>query len=215
MKLKKHPLVAVGVLCTALGAVAGGLVAAAASTHTPEIDRANANIQLGGNLVPKPCNGEDAPAPYVTYSGTLRGGESQVVPDPTDYVLNGTLTISGIEWTINLNTGRGVLTGKVVLAGGSASTVTVYTGTITLVTQGTPASGAASTARGWISARVSLPDETGFTKDDSLVANVEFPQLSPTGGVGFFGDGSGSGGPNVPDFSVVTNVSPSTTNQFC
>jgi hypothetical protein len=195
-------------------------VAEAATTHTPEIDRANANIQLGGTLTSKTCNGEDViattggPTPYVTFSGTWKGSEGQVLPDPTDYPLSGGLTVSGIEWTVNLSSGRGVLVGKAVLTNSAANAAT-YSGTLTVVTQGVPAAGAVVSGRGFLTANILLPDDGVATspKDDHLVANVEFPSLSPTGAVGFFGNGAGAA--SVPDFSVVTNVWPPTSTQHC
>jgi hypothetical protein len=218
MKLSKHRFAIGGVVCASLGALAGGFVAQAATTPAPEIDRANANIQLGGTLVSKTCNGEDGtatggPIPYITYSGTWKGSEGQVVPDPTDYLLSGALKVSGIKWTINLNTGRGVLTGKAVLTT-SAANATTYSGTLTVVTQGVPAAGAVVAGRGFLTAAFVPPDDGVVgPNDDRLVANVEFPSMSPGTAVGFFGDGAGA--PNIPDFSVVTNVWPTTSTQHC
>lgn len=219
MRLTRHRFVVGCVVCATAGALAGGFVAQAATTHTPEIDRANANIQLAGTLASKTCNGEDlltdkTPTPYVTYSGTWAGAESQVLPDPTDYALSGALTVSGIEWTVNLHTGRGVLVGKALLRS-SASNATTYSGTLTVVTQGIPAAGAVVGGRGFLTAHFLVSDDGVATspKDDYLVANVEFPSMSPGGATGFFGDGAGA--PSMPDFSVVTNVWPSTSNQHC
>jgi hypothetical protein len=206
-------------MCASLGALVGGFVAQAATTPTPEIDRANANIQLSGRLVPSnTCNGEDGtatsgPIPYVTYSGTWKGSEGQVLPDPTDYPLSGALKVSGIKWTINLNTGRGVLTGKAILTSSTAN-ATTYSGTLTVVTQGVPAAGAVVPGRGFLTAGFPLPDDgVAPPNDDHLVANVEFTSLSPTGAAGFFGDKSGA--PSIPDFSVVTNVWPSASTEHC
>jgi hypothetical protein len=201
-----------------LGAI-GAVVARAATTPpSPEVDRANASIQLSGTLKAVTCTGEDtvgtppAPTPYVTYLGTWKGAEGQVVPDPTDYNLSGSLTVTRIQWTINLSTGRGVLTGTATLTN-SASTSPVYAGRLTLVTQGVPAAGATVSARGWIVAAIKQPDEAVTPGDDSLIANVEFPSLSPTGGAGRFGDLPGA--PIVPDFSVVTNVAPTAQDGVC
>jgi hypothetical protein len=222
MKLNRHRFAIGCVVCATAGALAGGFVAEAASTHTPEIDRANANIQLGGTLASKACNGEDlvttstgtTPTPYITYSGSWAGAEGQVLPDPTDYPLSGPLTVSGIEWTVNLHTGRGVLVGKAVLHSSAANAVS-YTGTLTVVTQGIPAAGAVVVGRGFLTASFTLPDDGVATapKDDKLLANVEFPSMSPTGATGFFGDAAGA--PSIPDFSVVTNVWPLTSTQHC
>jgi hypothetical protein len=198
-----------GVTCTSLGLVVGGLVAHAATTSTPEVDRANATIKLAGTLKKATCLGEDN-TNYLTYKGTWKGGESQIVPDPTDYSLNGALTVSGILWTINTQTGRGVLTANISLATSAATTA--YAGKLTLVTQGEPAAGALVPARGWISASFGLPDEGVSPGDDSLIANVEF-DLSPTGATGQFGDLAGS--LNIPDFSAVTNVAPKALDGVC
>jgi hypothetical protein len=218
MKVNGHRFAIGCVMCASLGALAGGFAAQAATTPTPEVDRANANIQLSGTLVSKTCNGEDptatgGPIPYVTYSGAWKGSEGQVVPDPTDYPLSGALKVSGIKWTINMNTGRGILTGKAVLTS-SAANVTTYSGTLTVVTQGVPAVGAVVSGRGFLTAGFPLPDDgVAPPNDDRLVANVEFSSMSPTGATGFFGDAAGAA--NVPDFSVVTNDWPSTSTEHC
>jgi hypothetical protein len=218
MKLSRHRFAIGCVMCASLGALAGGFAVQAATTPTPEIDRANANIQLSGTLVSKTCNGEDrtatgGPVPYVTYSGMWKGSEGQVLPDPTDYALSGALKVSGIKWTINLNTGRGVLTGRAVLMS-SAANATTYSGTLTVVTQGVPAAGAVVPGRGILTASFPLPDDgVAGPNDDRLVANVEFSSLAPTGAVGFFGDKAGAA--SVPDFSVVTNAWPSASIEHC
>ena len=220
MKLSRHRFAVGCAVCAAVGATAGGFVAEAATTApAPEIDRANANIQLSGTLASKTCNGEDIlattgrPTPYITYSGTWKGSEGQVLPDPTDYPLSGALRVGGIHWTINLNTGRGVLTGKAVLTS-SAANATTYSGTLTVVTQGVPAAGAVVAGRGFLTASFLLPDDgVAGPNDDHLVANVEFPRLTPTGAAGFFGDAAGA--PTIPDFSVVTNVWPSASTEHC
>jgi hypothetical protein len=214
MKLSRTLAVTAAVMCVALGGLIGDFVASAqtaTSKPKPEIDRANATMGLQGPLTSKTCAGEDG-IDYVTYSGTWVGSESQVLPDATDYPLSGPLTVSGIEWTINLKTDRGVWTSKIVLTN-AAGTVT-YSGRMTLITQGLPTSTAApAQGRGWISAPIKLPDEGATTNDDSLLANVEFPSLTPGGGSGFFGDLGGS--LTVPDFSVVQSVSPVTNNEYC
>ena len=106
--------VAVTALCAA-ACIATGATIASAATGTPEIDRANATIQLSGALNPVRCVGEDT-LPYITYRGAYKGGESQALPDPTDYGLSGPLSITGINWTINMKTLRGVLNGVVTLS---------------------------------------------------------------------------------------------------
>ena len=213
MKGRSARLLAVGAGCAVIGALGGGVATWAASTPKPEIDRANANIQLGGALKSITCKGEDKTT-YITYVGSWAGGESQVTPDPTDYPLSGTLTVSGIDWTINQSTGRGVLTGKAVLvATTSTGTETVYSGKLVVVTQGLPATGANVSGRGFLDAPILLPDEGVTPGDDSLVANIEFPSMSPGGAAGWFGDLPGA--PGVPDFSVVTNVVPASNNEAC
>jgi hypothetical protein len=214
MKLSKTFAVAAAATCVAFGGLVGGFVAAAqpsTTTPKPEIDRANATIGLQGQLKVKECAGEDG-ITYETWSGKWLGSEGQILPDSTDYPLSGSLTVSGIHWTINLTTARGIWTSKVVLTS-TAGTVT-YSGNMTLITQGIPTAGTAPTVgRGWIYAPIKLPDEGAAAGDDSLVANVEFPNMTTVGGSGFFGDLAG--GPSVPDFSVVTNVYPATNNQYC
>ena len=209
--MKRRLLVVVlGVVCMSVGGAVGGLVASAASAPKPEIDRANATIQLSGTLSSATCVGEDKVS-YVTYTGNWAGGETQMVPDPTDYNLTGSLAVNKIQWTINTQTGRGVLTGKATLTNSTSST-DVYSGKLILVTQGEPAAGAAVPARGWISAKIGLPDEGVSPGDDSLIANVEF-ELSSTGANGQFGDLPGS--LSIPDYAVVTNVAPTAQDGVC
>ncbi len=202
---KKAVLGAFGVVCFALG----GVVVHAA-TGTPEIDRANATLQLSGKLTSVGCVGEDG-TDYVTWSGLWKGGETQLLPDPTDYPLAGTIRVSSIRWTINSQTQRGVLTGAIKLTN-PASAAVVYSGTLTLVTQGQPAAGSSVPGRGWINASIKLPDEGTTPGDDNVIANVEF-QINPGGAVGQFGDAPGSLG--IPDFSVVTNVAPKALDGVC
>ena len=201
---RKALLGAFGVVCFALG----GVVVHAA-TGTPEIDRANATMQLSGSLKSHGCVGEDS-TDYVTYTGSWKGAETQMVPDPTDYPLSGNLLISGIRWTINSQTARGVLTGTITLS--NASTGTVYSGLLTLVTQGMPAAGKNVPGRGWINAAFRLPDEGAAPGDDNLIANTEF-LLSTGAASGQFGDSPGS--LSTPNFSVVTNVAPKALDGVC
>ncbi len=197
----------VAVLCATVGGLVGATVAGAGS-GTPEIDRANATIQVAGKLNPLRCVGEDG-MPYITYSGSWKGGESQMTPDPTDYPLNGQLVVSGIQWTINLKTQRGVLNGKVVLLSAAGP---VYTGRLILVTQGLLVAGANVSGRGWIAAAFNLPDEKVSPGDDNLIANVEF-RINLGGAAGQFGDLPGS--LNTPNFSAVTNVAPVAQDGTC
>jgi hypothetical protein len=160
----------------------------------PLVDRANATIKLAGNLQSTTCVGVNS-VKYITYAGSWKGTESQILPDPTPRPLSGNLTVTGIEWTINLSNDRGVLTGTAKLSSPAAGPL--YSGKLTLVTQGLPAVGALVPARGWIAAGL-LPTPNPY----SLTANVEF-RLSPTGATGQFGDAAGSLG--IPDYSVVAN----------
>ncbi len=206
--MKTRFVVALAVICSSLGVVTGGLVAhAVSSPPTPEIDRANVKVisLQGPTLRPVTCPGEDRMT-YTTYlGGPFTGGVTQLLPDPTDYPLplGTTLTLSGIVWTINLKTMRGVLTAAVGI--GPAATAPIYSGKLTLVTQGLPAAGALVPGRGWITAKAAPPDEGLAAGDDSLIANVE-AKLSPVGGLLQFGNAVPSMG--IPDFSVVTNVAP-------
>jgi hypothetical protein len=202
---RKAFLGAFGVLCFALG----GVVVHAA-TGTPEIDRANATLQLAGTLKSAGCVGEDSTA-YVTYTGSWKGGETQALPDATDYPLTGSMVVSSIKWTINVKTQRGVLTGTVRLTT-PASAALVYSGNLTLVTQGMLAAGSNVPGRGWISAGIKLPDEGTTAGDDSLIANVEF-EINVGGANAQFGDVPGS--LNIPDFSAVTNVAPKALDGVC
>ncbi len=211
---------ALGVSALALGGVAGAVLDQSTKAK-PEIDRASATIQLGGTLQPVTCTGEDklasgAKTPYETYTGTWTGSENQIVPDPTDYNLTGMLTVSGISWTINLNTDRGVLVGKATLVY-PGTTTSAYAGTITVITQGLPSSTSApTTGRGWIVANFKLPDDgVAGANDDYLYANVEFPTINAGGATGAFGDEPGTvNPPSVPDYSVVANTPPKST-QAC
>ena len=215
--------IVVVVSCLSIG-VLGGVVAQAATTATtptPEVNNANANIQLKGTLRPVSCPGEDkiatptgpVPTPYITYTGAWTGTETDVTPGSTDYNLTGALKVSAIQWTINLNTGRGVLIGTVALST-AGTTLPTYSGKMTLVTQGIPGSaGNGVSGRGWISAAIKVHDEALAAGDDNLIANVEFPALTANGGPGWFGEVPG--GPVVPSFSVVTNVAPTALDGIC
>ncbi len=177
----------------------GGMAARAAFggpaiVGPPLIDRANATIQLGGNLKSKNCVGVSS-VPYITYSGSFKGGETQMLPDPTPVPLSGNLAVTKILWTINLKTQRGVLTATVTLS--TASAGTEYTGKMILVTQGLPSAGALVPGRGWINASL-----MGSPSPGTLYANVEF-QLSQTSANGQFGDAPGSLG--IADYSAVFN----------
>jgi len=208
--MKTRFVVALAVVCSSLGVLTGGLVAHAGSTPgIPEIDRANVkviNLQ-GPTLTGARCTGEDAMA-YITYTGgPFLGGVSQLLPDPTDYPLpaNTMLTVSGIVWTVNVKTLRGVLTATVGIAPPASVGAPIYSGKLTLVTQGMPAAGALVPGRGWISAKSLLPDEGVTPGDDYLIANVEAKLGLAVGSLQF---GNGVPSLNIPDYSVVTNVAP-------
>jgi hypothetical protein len=177
----------------------GGMAAQAAFggpqiVGPPLIDRANATIQLSGNLKATNCVGVSS-VPYVTFTGSWKGGETQLAPDPTPVPLSGNLAVTTIQWTINLKTDRGVLTANVKLS--TAAAGTQYSGKLTLVTQGVPSAGALVPGRGWITANLA-----GSPSPGGLFANVEF-QLSQTSANGQFGDVPGSLG--IPDYSAVYN----------
>jgi hypothetical protein len=186
-------------------ALAGGVGAGVAvASGQPEVDQANATIQLNSaKFVPTSCAGEDG-INYVTFRGAWKGGETDGTPGSTDYNLSGPLTISKVVWTVNLSTLRGVLHGVATLRAAGTTTVTTYTGPITLVTQGLPnsASGSAVPARGWIAARTFT---NGAADGGSLLANVELSIGPAFAANGQFGNGS----MGFPDFSVATN------NQTC
>jgi hypothetical protein len=199
--MKKILMAAGALACVGLG---GGVVAiASGSSPAPEIDRASANLQLQGKMTSKTCAGEDS-IRYVTFTGAYAGGESQVLPDPTDYSLTGSVEISGFGWTINLKTDRGVLNGAITLSNSAGSPV--YKGRIILVTQGLPAAGAKVPGRGFIVANFQGPDDgVKPPNHDYLVANTEF-YLTQTSAIGEFGDATSNFG--FKDYSAVTNTAP-------
>jgi hypothetical protein len=188
-------------VASALMAVGTGVAFAAASSGVPEVDEANATIQLAAaKFVPTACPGEDGIS-YVTYRGTWKGGETDTSPGSTDYNLTGTLTIKNVVWTINLTTDRGLLRGKATLTGVGAK-VPTYSGALTLITQGLPAAGAAVQARGWESAATYT---NGVADHGSLLANVELEIGAGFAANGLFGNAS----MGINDISVATN------NQAC
>jgi hypothetical protein len=178
-------------------AVGTGVAFAAASSGVPEVDEANATIQLApAKFVPTACAGEDGIS-YVTYRGTWNGGETDTTPGSTDYSLTGPLTIKSVVWTINLSTGRGLLRGKATLTGASTKIRTYY-GALTLITQGLPAAGAVVQARGWESAATYT---NGVADGGSLLANVELQIGAGFAANGLFGNAS----MGINDISVATN----------
>jgi hypothetical protein len=220
MRKGRFAALAFGVTCAAGGILIGGVLtqslALGAGTPKPEVDPANATIQLAAStpLTGVTCVGEDklatgAKTPYITYTGSWAGGETESVAGENDYALTGNLAINNITWTINLNTDRGVLSGKAVLTSPVGTPPqTIYTGKLVLVTQGNPATASTSTVgRGYLTAAIALPDEGTTPGDDSLIANVEFGQLGLSSANGSFGNAP-LAAPQVPDFSVVTNAPP-------
>lgn len=181
--------------------LAGAGVAAAAGVGTPEIDEANATLQVKptAQFTASHCDGEDG-ITYVTYRGNWAGSETDVTPGSTDYNLSGSLSVTGIVWTVNQKTQRGVLRGTAGLVTQSAAggTSRTYLGPIVLVTQGVPAgANGLSDARGWINAATytaAKPD------GGSLLANVEF-----TIGSSFAASGEFGGSKGYADFSVADN----------
>jgi hypothetical protein len=87
--------------------------------------------------------------------------------------------VSSIRWTIDTKTNRGVLVGAAKLTNAAGL---IYSGTLTLITQGAPAAGANVPGRGWLSAAIKLPDEGNTAGDDTLLANAEFEitSVAPT-----------------------------------
>jgi hypothetical protein len=196
--------------CCCVGLVVWGVVAFA-SAPTPEIDNANAKITLNGTIHYVSCLGEDAKN-YRTYTGTWNGAEAQNSADATDHSLSGSLTVSGMHWTINTTTRRGVLIANIALK--TASGAPIYSGSLLLVTQGLPDSTTPTVyARGGIDAQLQQADEGALPSDDHLIANTEF-KLGMDGGFGVFGNLSGNLG-GVANYSVVTNVAPTPSDGIC
>ena len=208
----RHRPFILGVLtaCCCMMLVLGGVVAYAVSA-TPEINNANATIKLSGAWQQRNCVGEDLKN-YRTYvAANWTGTEAQNVNDVTDHGLSGGVKLSGIQWTINNATLRGVLIGAITLT--TASGAGVYSGKLTLVTQGLPLSTTENVyARGWIQAQLTQADETVTPGDDFLIANVEF-RIGLFSMHGRFGNLQGS--LNTPNFSVVTNVAPTPADGIC
>jgi hypothetical protein len=191
---------AVGAAVTVALALAGATAALAVTVGPPQIDAANATI------VVKPaafkaiqCVGADG-YPYVTYRGSWSGSETDASPGSTPYNLSGPWAVSGIVWTINLKTDRGVFHGTATFKSQPAvggPTVKTYEGPITLITQGLPDSGNGAQARGWTSAST----YTASALDGgSILANLEF-QIAPN----FSANGEFGATMGFNDLSVWTN----------
>jgi hypothetical protein len=188
-----------------------GSVALASAVTGPEIDKANATIQVAATKVTAiQCPGFNAGgvnAPYETWTFGWKGTETNTPPVSTNYNLTGTFTVPKVTWTVDLATGRGVLTGTATLKNvppDGSKVETIYSGALTLITQGIPGQDAAGNdavpARGWMNAAT----YTGTVKDGgNLLANVEFEINPAFGANGQFGDANPSLG--IPDYSVWTN----------
>jgi hypothetical protein len=184
----------------------GGVLVKAATSGTPEVDKANVTIAIKAHkFTSAQCVGEDA-GPYVTYRGRWIGTETDAVP-ATDYNLSGPITVTGIVWTINTSTRRGVLTGVIKLTDAATAKPT-YTGRLTVVTEGLPSIGAAAVpGRGWIIAGFAPADDGALPPgDDKLLANTEWLIAGDFSANAVFGESAGTAG--TPNFSVVTNVTP-------
>jgi hypothetical protein len=145
-------------------------IALAAVNATPEVDRPNATMQLNNHKFKTvACAGEDGGG-YETLRGHWKGTEADFTPGSTDYNLNGTLTINQVVWTINLGTGRGVLRSPITLFD-PASALRIYSGRVTIITQGVPQPGIVVDGRGWIDAKTF--DPPGTADGGSLLANLE------------------------------------------
>jgi hypothetical protein len=172
---------------------------AAAVVGTPEIDKANVTISVKptATFTATRCAGEDGQE-YVTYRGTWRGSETDVTPGSTDYNLSGTLAVGKVEWTVNVKTRRGVLTGTAILTS-PASGLRVYAGPLVLITQGLPSANADAPARGWLNA----PTYTNGQLDKGrILANVEMAIHTGDSANGGFGDSAPLFG--TPSYAVAT-----------
>jgi hypothetical protein len=70
--------------------VLGGVAAKSATSGTPEVDNANATIDVSSRLPLKQigCAGEDA-SDYETLTGMWASVETETIPGLTDYPLSG------------------------------------------------------------------------------------------------------------------------------
>jgi hypothetical protein len=193
----------VAMACCCLSLLVGGTVAYAVVSGTPEINPANATMQLQGTWQLRNCVGEDT-INYRTYTSVKWTGNEVQVGAATDYGLNGNVALTGIVWTINA-AGRGVLTATITVS--TAASGNVYSGPLTLITQGFPVSSTPTVyARGWMEPRFLQADDTVAPPgDDVLAANLQF-KLGLSQAQGEFGNLPASF--NVPAYSVETNVAP-------
>jgi hypothetical protein len=188
------------VVAAAVTGLLAGAVAAVAIVGTPEIDQANVTLSLATRtpFVPTACAGEDG-TNYRTLRGIWNGNEVEVAPGSTDYNLTGPITVNRVEWTINLKSQRGVLTGLVTLRSPTGGTDKTYSGPLTLITQGIPNADRPASARGWLDA----PTYTAGTADGGKVlANVELKIDNTFAAKGGFGDTPALFG--TPSYAVTT-----------
>ncbi len=192
------------IVLTLLSAMLVGAIAAGAAAGVPEIDNANASVRLTAKpaFTQVTCAGEDG-TDYVTFRGRWIGTQAEMTPGFTDYNLSGSLTVRRVEWTINLRTLRGVLTGVAVLVSPEAGTTT-YLGRLTLITEGKPNADSPALARGWLAASTYT---NGTADGGSVLANVEMKIDATFAASGGFGDAFGTLG--TLDYSVAT------VNQTC
>ncbi len=186
-----------------VAATAAGLfattIAAVAIVGTPEIDQANVNIRMTAKpaFVLKACQGEDGIG-YRTYRGTWKGAETEVTPGLTDYDLTGPITVGRVEWTINLKSQRGVLTGIATVTSPTGSG-RIYQGPLTLITQRIPNAQQAAAARGWLAGATFTDNVADGGK---VLANVELKIDAAFTASGGFGDAAALFG--TPSYSVAT-----------
>jgi len=198
---------AVLLAATLVFSIAGIAVASAAGT--PLIDPVNAAFDVKPAPAPPPitsCVGVGGIV-YDQIKGTWRGSETDFSPGSSPYSLTGPLKITKFVLTMSTATGRGVGTGKVTLTDPATGSI-VYSGNLTLITQGLPLQSDRILGRGWI---VAATRTQGKVDGNQILANVdvEIAAGGPTPSFamqGEFGEVPPPvpGGP-VPSFSAVTN----------
>lgn len=189
-------------LLVGVGTIAGQ---AATTPPMPETDMANGVISLSAaSPVADSCTGEDG-LPYTTFHFAWSGPMTDLTPGSTDYSLSVMVSVTSIDWDINMATMRGLLWGSVALID-PATGLVVAKGQMILVTQGFPSAGAVVPGRGFLAAGFGADDLPPAVHDDNLFANVEFMIDSALGAKGQFGDKAPFSG--IPNYSVVTNQIP-------
>jgi len=184
-------------------------IAVAAAAGTPLIDPVNATFDVKPAPAPPPvttCIGSGGVV-YDQIAATLKGAETDFTPGTSPYSLSGPLKITKFVLTMSTATGRGVGTGKVTLTAPGTGLI-VYSGNLTLITQGLPSQSDRILGRGWIVANTRTQ---GKVDGNQLLANVDVTINSggPTPSFamqGEFGEAPPPvpGGP-VPASSAVTN----------